>query len=49
MSPETERMQEELKLELAAKQDQICRQENSDFADERVVKRGLPHSDAASG
>jgi hypothetical protein len=38
MSQETKQTQQELKLELA-KQDKICRQENSDFADERVVKQ----------
>jgi hypothetical protein len=38
MSQETEQTQEDLKLEVAAKQYEICRQENSDFADARVVK-----------
>jgi hypothetical protein len=41
MSQETERMEkevEELKLQLATKQDELCRQENSDFADAGVIK-----------
>jgi hypothetical protein len=41
VSQETDRMREEaedLKAKLGAKKDEISRRENSDFADERVVK-----------
>jgi hypothetical protein len=46
MSEQTEQTQEESKLESAAKQNEIYRQENSDFADERVVEvRSAPVAD----